>query len=37
MAEVLGGRAVRQVRLLLSVLKPGNHVPYAGPAAAFGL
>ncbi|XP_049511066.1 valacyclovir hydrolase isoform X4 [Panthera uncia] len=36
MAEVLGGRAVRQVRLLLSVLKPGNHVPYAGPAAAFG-
>ncbi|XP_017894436.1 PREDICTED: valacyclovir hydrolase isoform X2 [Capra hircus] len=36
MAATLGGRAARQLRLLLSALKPGIQVPRAGPAAAFG-
>ncbi|XP_063461196.1 valacyclovir hydrolase isoform X4 [Pan paniscus] len=36
MVAVLGGRGVLRLRLLLSALKPGIHVPRAGPAAAFG-
>ncbi|XP_054349435.1 valacyclovir hydrolase isoform X1 [Pongo pygmaeus] len=36
MVAVLGGRGVLRLRLLLSALKPGIHVPRAGAAAAFG-
>ncbi|XP_055120665.1 valacyclovir hydrolase isoform X1 [Symphalangus syndactylus] len=36
MVAVLGDRGVLRLRLLLSALKPGIHVPRAGPAAAFG-
>ncbi|XP_047653537.1 valacyclovir hydrolase isoform X4 [Phacochoerus africanus] len=35
MAAALGSRGARRLLLLLSALKPGLHVPRAGPSAAF--
>lgn len=36
MAAPLSSQCLRRLQIVLSILKPGNQVPRAGPAAAFG-